>query len=167
MVSLRRVEPPLRLSWFARSYSRMAATRPAKWVSRHLNWKLDPWLLRVTGGRFASTLVFPTALLETRGARSGQLRRNPVIYFHDGDRITIVASNAGDEHHPAWFHNLVADPEVVLGGEPMQAVVVVDESECERLWALADRVFPAFGRYRADASRVHRTIPIVQLAPRP
>jgi len=65
--------------------------------------------------------VFPTALLETRGARTGELRRNAIIYFHDDDRVTIVASNAGDARHPAWFHNLLADPDVTFAGEPMRA----------------------------------------------
>ncbi len=66
-------------------------------------------------------LVLPTALLETRGAKSGALRRNAVIYFHDGDRVTIVASKQGDARHPAWFHNLRAHPDVTFGGVPMRA----------------------------------------------
>ena len=59
-------------------------------------------------GASAWACVLPTALLETRGAKSGALRRNAVIYFHDEDRATIVASKAGAERHPAWFHNLRA-----------------------------------------------------------
>ena len=94
-------------------------------------WKVDPWLMRVTGGRVGMGLVLPTALLETRGARSGALRSNAVIYFHDGERVTIVASKMGLDHDPAWFHNLVADPEVTFGGIPMRATVVDDEAERE------------------------------------
>jgi deazaflavin-dependent oxidoreductase (nitroreductase family) len=124
-------------------------------------------LLRLTRGRVASTLVFPTALLETTGARSTTPRRNAVIYFHDGDRVTIVASNAGASRHPSWYHNLRAHPDVTFGGIAMRASVVGDPSERERLWVLADRVFPAFARYREDATEVNRTIPIVQLMPRP
>jgi deazaflavin-dependent oxidoreductase (nitroreductase family) len=122
--------------------------------------------LRATHGRFATTLVFPTALLETRGARSGARRRNAIIYFHDGDRVTIVASNAGDARHPAWYHNLRAHPDLTFGGIPMRASVVNDEAERQRLWVLADRVFPAFASYRRDAAKVNRRIPIVQLVPR-
>jgi deazaflavin-dependent oxidoreductase (nitroreductase family) len=110
--------------------------------------------------------VFPTALLETTGARSGARRRNAVIYFHDRDRVTVVASNAGDVQHPAWYHNLRAHPDVALGGIPMRAEVVHDAAERERLWLLADRVFPAFANYRRDAAAVRRTIPIVQLTRR-
>ena len=135
-------------------------------MSRHVSWKLDPWLLRATRRRMATTLVFPTAVLETTGAKSGARRRNAVIYFHDGERVTIVASNAGSPRHPSWFHNLRADPDVVFGGVAMRATVVKEGAERDRLWTLADRVFPAFANYRRDAARVKRSIPIVQLTPR-
>jgi deazaflavin-dependent oxidoreductase (nitroreductase family) len=151
---------------FARVYAALAATPVARAVSRLVSWKLDPLLLRATGGRIATTLVFPTAVLETTGARTGEPRRNAVIYFHDGDTVTIVASNAGDARHPSWFHNLRAHPDVVFGGTAMRATVVEDDAERERLWCLADRVFPAFASYRRNAARVHRRIPIVQLVPR-
>jgi len=151
---------------FARAYAALAATRLSRVVSRHVSWKLDPLLLRATSGRLATTLVFPTAVLETTGARSGARRRNAIIYFHDGDRVTIVASNAGSPRHPSWYHNLRANPDVVFGGVAMRAMVVDDEAERARLWPLADRVFPAFASYRRDAARVQRSIPIVQLTPR-
>lgn len=162
---LRYVDPSRPPGVFARAYAAFAATRVARFISRHVNWKLDPFLLRVTRGRVATTLVFPTALLETRGARSGARRRNAIIYFHDGDRVTIAASNAGDTRHPAWYHNLRAHPDVTFAGLPMRATVVSDETERERLWVLADRVFPAFASYRRNAAKVHRTIPLVQLHP--
>jgi deazaflavin-dependent oxidoreductase (nitroreductase family) len=136
------------------------------WVSRRAGWKLDPLLLRVSGGRLGLGLALPIALLETRGARTGRLRRNGVIYFHDADRVTIVASKLGLPRHPAWFHNLRANPEVKLGGHPFRAQVVDDERERARLWRLADRVFPPYAAYRKRAARAGRTIPIVQLIAR-
>ena len=163
---LRHVDPTRPPGVIVRVYSAFAATRVARFISRHVNWKLDPVLLRATRGRFATTLVFPTALLETTGARSGARRRNAIIYFHDGEKVTIAASNAGDPSHPAWYHNLRAHPDVTFGGIPMRATVVVDDAEQQRLWVLADRVFPAFASYRRDAAKVNRRIPIVQLAPR-
>jgi deazaflavin-dependent oxidoreductase (nitroreductase family) len=161
---LKRVDPtpPSR---FERAYAALAVTHGAKIFSRHVNWKLDPLLLRLTRGRVASTLVFPTAVLETSGAKSGAPRRNAIIYFHDGTRVTIIASNAGDPHHPAWYHNLRAHPDVRFGGIPMRATVVTTEDERDRLWALADFVFPAFLRYRRDAAKANRTVPIIQLTP--
>jgi len=148
-----------------RYMSRLATTRPAQFISRHLGCKLDPILLRLTGHRVATTVAIPTAVLETRGARSGKLRRNAVIYFHDGDRAVIAASNAGAPHHPDWYHNVLADPQVTLGGAPMRARVVEDPNEQGRLWSLADRVFPAFAVYRRDAEMTGRTIPLITLAP--
>jgi deazaflavin-dependent oxidoreductase (nitroreductase family) len=129
-------------------------------------WKLDPFLMRVSGGRIRMGAPLPTALLETRGARTGELRRNAVIYFHDGERPTIIASKLGLQQHPAWFHNLRAHPEVEFGGRRFLAEVVTDEAERARLWDLADRVFPAYADYRERAARAGRTIPIVQLTPR-
>ena len=160
---LRYVDPYRPSGAFARAYAGVAATRMAKFISRHVNWKLDPLLLRMSRGRLATTVVFPTALLETTGARSGARRRNAIIYFHDGDRVTIVASNAGAAHHPSWYHNLLAHPDVTFGGIPMRASCVEELAERERLWVLADRVFPAFRNYREDAAKAGRTIPIVQL----
>src|SRR4051812_16967525 len=122
--SLRHVDATRPPGRFTRVCSAIAATRFSRFVSRHLSWKLDPILLRLTGGRVATTLVFPTAILETRGARTGLSRRNAVIYFHDGERVVIVASQAGMPTHPAWYHNLVANPDVVLGGIAMRASVI-------------------------------------------
>jgi deazaflavin-dependent oxidoreductase (nitroreductase family) len=163
---LRYVDPTRPPGVIARSYAAFAAGRLARFISRHINWKLDPLLLRVSRGRLATTLVFPTALLETQGARTGARRRNAIIYFHDGDRVTIAASNAGDSRHPAWYHNLRAHPDVTFGGIPMRAKEVNDDAERERLWVLADRVFPAFANYRHDAAKSNRRVPIVQLTPR-
>jgi deazaflavin-dependent oxidoreductase (nitroreductase family) len=131
-----------------------------------VGWKLDPYLLRLSGGRLGMGLVIPTALLETRGARSGRVRRNGVIYFHDGERVTIIASKLGLPEHPSWFHNARANPDVVLGGRPFRVELVEDEASRARLWELADRVFPPYAGYRASAAEAGRTIPILQLIPR-
>lgn len=122
--------------------------------------------MRLTRGRLGMGLAMPTALLETRGARSGEPRSNVVIYFHDGERATIVASKLGLPRHPAWFHNLCANPDVTFGGIPMRATVVEDEAERARLWTLADRVFAPYAAYRREAAKANRTIPIVQLTAR-
>jgi deazaflavin-dependent oxidoreductase (nitroreductase family) len=164
--ALRQVDPSRPPSRFARAYAAVAATPAARFISRHIGWKLDPFFLRISGGRLASTLIFPTALLQTIGARSGLPRRNAVIYFHDGAAVIVVASHAGIPRHPAWFHNLVAHPDVHVGGIPMTAEVVRDEAERQRLWLSADRVFPAYSKYRREADRVGRTIPIVRLTER-
>jgi len=163
---LKHVDPTRSPGLFSRAYAALANTRLGRFMSRHLVWKVDPYLMRLTRGRLGMGLVMPTALLETKGARSGAVRRNVVIYFHDGERVTIVASKLGLPEHPAWFHNLRAQPEVTFGGAPMRAAVVADEAERERLWGLADRVFAPYADYRREAAKENRTIPIVQLSPR-
>jgi deazaflavin-dependent oxidoreductase (nitroreductase family) len=160
------VDPARRRGVVYRAFALLAGTRAMGWVSRQVAWRLDPLLLRLTGGRLGTGLALPTALLETRGARTGQPRRNGVIYFHDADRVTIVASKLGLPEHPAWFHNLRAHPDVKLGGHAFSAQVVDDESERTRLWQMADRVFPAYAGYRERAARSGRVIPIVQLTAR-
>ena len=160
---LKYVDPRRPRSLFSRAYAAFSTTRLGRFLSAKVVWKVDPYLLRATRGRVGMGLVLPNALLETRGAKSGAVRRNAVIYFHDGDRVTIIASKAGDEEHPAWFHNLRAHPDVTFGGIPMRATGVRDEAECQRLWTLADLVFAPYATYRRDAAKANRTIPIVQL----
>ncbi len=164
---LKHVDPHRSPGLFRRAYAALANTRLGRFLSVHVVWKLDPPLMRLTGGRIGMGLAMPTALLETRGARSGAPRRNVVIYFHDGERATIVASKLGLPQHPAWFHNLRANPDVTFAGIPMRATVVEDEAERARLWTLADRVFAPYAAYRREAAKANRTIPIVQLGERP
>ena len=110
--------------------------------------------MQLTGNRVATTVVIPTAVIpEPRAAlAAASTERNAVIYFHDGDRAVIAASNAGAPHHPDWYYNVLADPQVSLGGTPVRARVIEDRNERERLWSLADRVFPAFAVYRRNAA---------------
>jgi deazaflavin-dependent oxidoreductase (nitroreductase family) len=162
---LRYVDPERTPSLFNRAYAALANTSLGRFLSVHLVWKLDPPLMRLTRGRLGMGLLMPTALLETKGARTGAVRRNVVIYFHDGPLVTIVASKLGLPEHPAWFHNLQANPDVSFGGVPMRATVVNGEAERRRLWALADHVFAPYAAYRQEAAKANRTIPLVQLAP--
>jgi deazaflavin-dependent oxidoreductase (nitroreductase family) len=164
--ALRHVDPRAPRGLLYRAYARFVGTRIAMWLSPRLVWKVDPYLMRLTGGRVGTGLMLPTALLETRGARTGRRRRNGVIYFHDGERVTIIASKLGLPEHPSWFHNARTNPDVLLGGRPFRVEVVDDEAARRRLWELADRVFPPYASYRARAARAGRTIPILQLTPR-
>jgi deazaflavin-dependent oxidoreductase (nitroreductase family) len=162
---LRYVDPHRRRGAVYRAWAALSGTRPMTFLSRKIGWKLDPLLHRVTGGRLGLGFLLPTAVLETTGAKTGARRRNALIYFHDGDEVTIVASKAGAPTHPAWYHNLRSHPDVTFGGVPMRAAVVTDAADIDRLWPLADNVFPVYARYRRDAAAVGRTIPLVQLSP--
>ena len=166
-MSPRYVDPHRR---HGRAYYALAAfsgTRIGGWLAVHFAWKLDPYLLRLTRGRLSSAWPLAAGLLETRGARTGQTRRTATLYFHDGDRVTIVASLRGSPKNPAWFHNLRKHPDVVFAGMPFRAAIVEDGAERERLWALADRVYPQYAAFREQAARAGRVIPIVQLVAAP
>ena len=146
------------------AYARIfGTTRPAIWFSRLVLWNVDPLLLRLTGGRVSLGPGLPTVLLETTGARTGERRRHAVIYFHDGDDVIVVASKFGFPEHPAWYHNARANPDVRVNDLPFRAEVVADETERDRLWAMADNVLPAYATYRERAARTGRTIPILRL----
>lgn len=121
---------------------------------------------RATGGRIGHTLPgMPTMLLlDHVGARSGTRRTAPLLYFRDGDDLVIVASKGGYPKHPAWFHNLRANPDttVQVGSErrPVRARVATDE-ERERLWPKAVASYAGYRGYQ-ERSR-GRTIPLVIL----
>jgi deazaflavin-dependent oxidoreductase (nitroreductase family) len=146
--------------------ARLSATKFGAWFSINVAWKLDPFLLKATGGRLSTAGPLAVGLLESRGARSGLPRRNATLYFHDGDRVTIIASKRGMPQNPAWYYNVRAHPDIVYGGIPFRAELVEDEIERQRLWALADRVFPEYADYRERAGSAGRVIPIFQLLPR-
>lgn len=105
-------------------------------------------------------------LLDHVGAKSGIKRTAPLVYVEDGDDVVLVASKGGYPRNPAWFHNLLANPEttIQIGSErrPVRARLA-DPDERERLWPKAVEVWPGYDDYQA---RTARTIPLVVLEPR-
>jgi deazaflavin-dependent oxidoreductase (nitroreductase family) len=160
------VDPYKRRGRLYLAVARLSSTKFGAWFSTNVAWKLDPFLLKLSGGRLSTTGPLAAALLESRGARTGMPRSNATLYFHDGDRVTIVASKRGLPEHPAWYHNLRKHPDIVYGGLPFRAELVEDEDERARLWELADRVFPQYADYRERAAEAGRVIPIFQLVAR-
>jgi deazaflavin-dependent oxidoreductase (nitroreductase family) len=148
-----------------RGYVAFLRTPPGRWTAINVAARVDPWLLRRTNGRVGMGLMLPSALLETTGAKSGQPRACPVLYFHDGDDAILVGSSFGREKDPAWAHNLRAHPDCVLGDEPFRAAVVEDEGERERIWNLADHVYPGYADYRARTAATGRVIKLFRLTP--
>src|SRR6188472_3710509 len=76
--------------------------------------KVDPVLIRASGGRLKMPSGAPTVLLSHTGAKSGRKRTTPLLYFTDGGRVVLIASQTGKAKHPSWFHNVRANPEVEL-----------------------------------------------------
>ena len=105
----------------------------------------------------------PLLLLTTTGAKSGQLRTTPMMYIPDGDRLLVIASNAGAPVHPDWYRNLVAHPEVTVevGNEIFEAIAIVAEGqERQRLWTRVVELYPFFADHQA---KVTRQIPVIVL----
>lgn len=155
-----RTHPPLRRAWHA-----LARTPPARWWGIHVAAPADAALLRRSGGRLRLVGSLPTALLTTTGARSGALREVPVLYFHDGDDVVLVASSFGRDRHPGWYHNLVAHPACSLNGHAFTAAEVTDPDAYEGLFALAVRLYPGYADYRRRTAAVGRRIPVLRLTP--
>ena len=124
------------------------------------------WLYRNSGGRIGEHVPFvraPMLLLDHVGARSGVHRTAALLYVPDGDNVAIIASKGGYPQHPAWYHNVKANPETSaqIGTErrPVRAREATLE-ERERIWKRAVEVWPQYAAYQA---RTERQIPIIVL----
>jgi deazaflavin-dependent oxidoreductase (nitroreductase family) len=111
----------------------------------------------------------PVLLLTTTGRRTGQSRTWPVVYLDDGDRYLIVASNAGSDRHPAWYLNLLDQPEVeveVGGRREARVAEPLTVEDKERAWPRLVAMQPGFDSYRRKTGR---SIPVIALTvpPRP
>jgi len=164
-VPLKHVDPASTPGLARRGYVAFLRTRLGRWTGINIASRVDPWLLPRTNGRVGLGLMLPNALLEATGAKSGVTRACPVLYFHDGSDVILVASSFGREKDPAWSHNLMAHPQCRLGGDAFTAAVIEDAEARDRAWALADRVYPGYADYRVRAGKVGRTIPLFRLAP--
>ena len=115
---------------------------------------------RLTSGPFAGRTLL---LLTTTGARTGRSLTKPLAFSRDGDHYVVIASKAGSPINPAWYHNLVANPQVVVevGAERFEARATVAEgAERERLYAQQAAALPVFADYQR---RTSRQIPVVVL----
>lgn len=114
----------------------------------------------VVGGMFKDT---PMVLLTTTGAKTGRTHTTPLAYGTDGDRLFVIAADAGAPSHPAWYHNAVANPEVTVerGRERFAAkALAAAPGERDRLFEAMAKFLPGFRDYQAKAGRV---LPVVIL----
>jgi deazaflavin-dependent oxidoreductase (nitroreductase family) len=127
-------------------------------------------LYRASGGRLGHTVPgtpIRILLLDHVGAKSGTKRTSPLFYVRDGEDVVIVASKGGFPKHPAWFHNLKANPDttVQIGTEHRKVHArVARPEERDRLWAMAVKAYRGYEDYQARSKG--REIPLVILEPR-
>jgi len=123
-------------------------------------------LYRATGGRIGARAGgAQMLLLTTLGRRSGQRRVTPLLYVEDGERFVVVASNAGDDRHPAWLLNLRKQPavEIQIGSQQIRVQArEASDAESELLWP---KLLSSYAHFRDYRTHTKRRIPIVVLEP--
>ncbi len=148
---------------------RVAGSGPGAWLFARVLHRIDRPVYRVTRGRhtFASLLSgIPVVMLTTTGARSGRPRTVPVLGLPTTEGLAVIASNFGRHRHPAWYHNLRADPEgsVAVDGQSRRIRALEAEGDSRRrIWEEGLRVYPGWSQYERRAE--HRRIAVFVLDP--
>jgi deazaflavin-dependent oxidoreductase (nitroreductase family) len=164
------IEHQKRIYWWQKLIQRVSATSPISWFLARILHRVDILLLRKTQGRFSATSTLTglaVFMVTTIGAKTGRKRSIPLVGLREGARIVLIASNFGQAHNPAWYHNLVAYPEVeihVEGRSMSYSAREVLGDERETLWSRAVELYPGFNAYKARAK--NRRIPVVSLTPK-
>ncbi len=146
----------------------LTATRfVSRLLFRALN-RLDRAVLALSRGRFTATRALagiPVLTVETIGARSGRPHPVTLLAIQRGSEYVLIATAFGSPHHPAWYHNLIARPEVLVTRNqitrPFRARVALGD-EWQTCWDLAVAVYPGYAAY---LQRARRTIPVLLLTP--
>jgi deazaflavin-dependent oxidoreductase (nitroreductase family) len=128
---------------------------------------IDKRVMPLTRGRVRIGMRQPVLLLHARGAKTGQPRVTPLLYTPRGEDFVLVASKAGAERHPAWYHNLTAHPDVdveVDGGLISVSAHEAEGAEREELWRLVNDNYAGYDVYQRRAGA--RRIPVMVLTPR-
>jgi deazaflavin-dependent oxidoreductase (nitroreductase family) len=117
-----------------------------------------------SGGTQGTTLRgMPVVVMTMRGARSGKLRKVPVMRVEHGGAYAVVASKGGAPEHPLWYHNLVANPRVELQDGAERRDVTARQLEGDERAAWWDRAVEAYPDYAEYQLRTARLIPVFVL----
>jgi deazaflavin-dependent oxidoreductase (nitroreductase family) len=145
-----------------------ARTPAGRWFGINIAARVDPPLLRMSNGRVSTFAMAPVVNLTVPGRRSGEPRSTALLYFTRGDDVILIASSFGRDKHPAWYHNVMAHPEVTLEAKGREGRYLAREAtgdERDELWALANRLYPGYDDYKRRTDAVGRTIPVLVLSP--
>ncbi len=108
----------------------------------------------------------PVIILTTIGAKSGKIRKTPLMRVVDGDEYAVVASLGGAPRHPVWYHNVKSHPEVELQDGPVKQDMVAREAtgdEKAKWWEIAVAAYPPYAEYQ---KKTDREIPLFILTPK-
>jgi deazaflavin-dependent oxidoreductase (nitroreductase family) len=153
--------------WLRGPVTAFSSSKPGSWLIRTLT-PLDRRILLRSNGRrtLLGPIGAPTLLLTTTGRKSGLPRTTPLLYARDGDALVVVGSNFGQQHHPAWTGNLLAEPHatVVMGGEEIPVTVELLTGDAAAAgYAAMEDVTRTYTEYR---SRTDRDIRVFRLTRR-
>ncbi|MFF7047497.1 nitroreductase family deazaflavin-dependent oxidoreductase [Streptomyces griseorubiginosus] len=135
---------------------------PTQWVRDQVE------LYESSGGTEGTTLMdtgLPVIVLTTRGAKSGSIRKTPLMRVEHDGRYAVVASQGGAPKHPVWYHNIKAEPLVELQDGPVKRDFKAREitgSERDEWWDRAVAAYPPYADYQTKTDRV---IPVFVLEP--
>lgn len=135
---------------------------PARWVREQVE------LYESSGGTEGTTLMdtgLPVVVLTTLGAKSGKIRKTPVMRVEHGGRYAVVASLGGAPKHPVWYHNLKSHPRAELQDGPVRKDMTAREvtgDEKAEWWKRAVEAYPPYAEYQQKTDRV---IPVFVLEP--
>lgn len=135
------------------------------WLYHAVCRPIDTVLIPLSRGRFSMGPPGQTVLLTTTGRKSGKPRKASLAFMWEGDDLVVIASKGGADHHPAWYHNVLADPRVVTqtraGIEDRLAREALGE-ERDKLFERMATAWPNFAAYQDRAT--NRKIPVVVLS---
>ncbi|CAL9356079.1 nitroreductase family deazaflavin-dependent oxidoreductase [Streptomyces albus] len=135
---------------------------PEQWVRDQVE------LYEGSGGTEGTTMRgLPVIILTTRGAKSGKVRKTPLMRVEHDGKYAVVASKGGAPSHPVWYHNLVADPRVELQDGPKRQDMTAREVTGEEKavwWQRAVEAYPDYADYQRNTDR---EIPVFVLEPTP
>jgi deazaflavin-dependent oxidoreductase (nitroreductase family) len=157
------------LNWLQKINTRIAMSAIGARLLAHTIHHLDRLVLRLSNGRFTAA-TFLTGLqilsLTTTGAKSGQPRTVPLVGItHSEGRLIVIASNWGQAKHPAWYHNLVAHPQVTVTRDGRSQPYLARETigpERDACWQAALQTYPGYAAYKQHTKR---QIPVIMLTP--
>jgi deazaflavin-dependent oxidoreductase (nitroreductase family) len=139
---------------------------PPKWVLKAIS-TLNVWLYRLSGGRIMGKLKgSPICLVTMTGRKSGRTITIPLMYTAHNDDVLLVASLGGAPKHPVWYHNIMAQPEIVIqDGRRVRTMRARQAGAAEKaaLWPLCVASYPEFADYQA---KTDRDIPVLICEPK-
>lgn len=133
---------------------------PEKWVRDQVE------LYESSGGTKGTTLRgMPVIVLTTKGAKSGKIRKSPLMRVEHDGTYAAVASLGGAPKHPVWYHNVVADPQVELQDGPVRQDMTARELTGDEKALWWKRAVEAYPDYAAYQKKTEREIPVFVLEP--